>query len=68
MNRKKIDHCVETLSAKGCTEVLETIRLLEEGVSLAEVAELTDNEREAVLHELKSIMAVYAERKGKAPC
>jgi len=67
MDRKKIDHCVETLSLRGCTEVFEAIRLLGEGTQLSETAELTDNEREAVLNELKSIMAVYAARKGP-PC
>lgn len=64
MNRAKIDHCVETLSLRGCTEVCEVIRLLEEGTPLFETTELTDDEREAVLNELKSVMAVYAERKG----
>lgn len=64
MNREKIDCCVETLSLRGCTEVCEVIRLLEEGTSLPETAELTDDEREAVLKELKSVMAVYAARKG----
>lgn len=64
MNREKIDRCVETLSLRGCTEVYEVIRLLEEGKYLPETAELADDERNAVLNELKSVMAVYAERKG----
>ena len=64
MNREKIDRCVETLSLRGCTEVYEVIRLLEEGKCLSETAELADDERNAVLNELKSVMAVYAERKG----
>ena len=67
MNRKRIDHCVETLSQRGCAEVNEAIRLLEEGSSLSETAELTDDERGAVLNELKSVMAVYTARKGP-PC
>lgn len=67
MNREKIDHCVETLSLRGCTEVWEAIRLLEEDVSIPEISELNDNEKQAVLNELKSIMAVYGERKNN-PC
>lgn len=64
MNREKIDRCVETLSLRGCTKVCEVIRLLEEGTPLPETTELTEDEREAVLNELKSVMAVYAERKS----
>lgn len=64
MNREKIDRCVETLSLRGCAKVCEVIRLLEEGTPLSETTELTEDEREAVLNELKSVMAVYAERKS----
>lgn len=67
MNREKINHCVETLGMRGCTEVLESIRLLEAGTSLPETAELTNNECEAVLNELKSAMAVYTAR-NQPPC
>jgi hypothetical protein len=66
MNHEKIDHCIETLSLRGCTEVCEVIRLLEEGEALPETAELNDDEREAVLNELKAVMAIYTERKGPA--
>lgn len=63
MNRKNIDHCVETLSLKGCAEVWRVIAELETGHVLPETAALTEAERQAVLAELKSIMAVYQERK-----
>lgn len=63
MDRTKIDHCVETLSHKGCTEVWRVIADLENGNPVAEANALTLEERQAVLAELKSIMAVYQGRK-----
>lgn len=63
MDRTKIDHCVETLSHKGCTEVWRIIADLESGKKVAETDSLTPEERQAVLAELKSIMAVYQGRK-----
>lgn len=63
MDRSKIDHCVELLSHKGCTEVWRIIAALEAGNEVVEAALLTRDERDAVLAELKSIMAVYERRK-----
>lgn len=62
MDQTKIDRCVETLSLKGCSEVWKIITLLEQGNGPEEAATLTREERQAVLHELKSIMAVYQGR------
>jgi hypothetical protein len=66
MNQEKIDRCVEMLSLQGCTAVLAIICQLEAGLSLPETAELTADESRAVLEELKTIMAVYGERKGSS--
>jgi len=63
MDQTKIDHCVETLSQNGCTEVWVIIGLLEHGLGMEETAALSLEERQAVLAELKSIMAVYQGRK-----
>lgn len=63
MDSSKIDHCVETISLKGCTEVWEIIAALERNQPIAETADLLQEERQAVLAELKSIMAVYQVRK-----
>ena len=56
----RIETCVEKLCLKGCRVVWEDIRLLEEGSTLPETADLLETERLAVLHELKFIMSVYS--------
>jgi len=61
MDQSKIAHCIEVLCRKGCKEVSLIIRALERSEPMAEVQELNEGERQAVLHELKSIMAVYQE-------
>ncbi len=61
MDQSKIAHCIEVLCQRGCKEVSLTILALERGEPMAEVLELNEDERQAVLHELKSIMAVYRE-------
>ncbi|MDD5404426.1 MAG: hypothetical protein PHZ14_07805 [Sulfuricella sp.] len=63
MNQTKIQHCVETLSMKGCAEVTRIIAALERGEPVADMLELTAGEKQATLDELKSIMAVYQARK-----
>ncbi|MFN3398012.1 MAG: hypothetical protein ACK4ZS_05685 [Sulfurimicrobium sp.] len=63
MNQTKIQRCVETLSLKGCAEVTRIIAALERGEPVADTLELTAGEKQAVLDELKSIMAVYQARK-----
>lgn len=63
MDPSKIDHCVETISQRGCTEVWEIIGMLEQNRSISEADALTQEERLAVLAELKSIMAVYQGKK-----
>jgi hypothetical protein len=61
MNQSKIAHCIEVLCQRGCKEVSLIILALERGEPMAEVQELNEDELQAVLHELKSIMAVYRE-------
>lgn len=59
MDQSKINACVETLCGKGCREVTRVIGALEQHGAVAEAAALSADERNAVLRELKSIMAVY---------
>ena len=61
MDQPKIAHCIEVLCQRGCKEVSLIILALERGEAMAEVQELNERERQVVLHELKSIMAVYQE-------
>ena len=63
MNLTKIHQCVETLSLKGCAEVTRIIAALEQGETVADMLELTEEEKHATLVELKSIMDVYQARK-----
>lgn len=63
MNQTRIHQCVETLSQKGCAEVTRIIAALERGETVADMVELTADEKLATLTELKSIMAVYQARK-----
>jgi hypothetical protein len=59
MNRQRVDHCVELLCDRGCRAVWRDIQCLEAGKILPETAALSEEERRAVLQELKSVMAVY---------
>lgn len=59
MNQNKIDFALETLCQRGCVEVSRIIRALEQGESLPELADMDPAERQAVLQELKAVMAVY---------
>lgn len=61
MDQSKIAHCIEVLCQKGCKEVSLIILALERSETIAEVQELNEGERQAVVKELKSIMSVYQE-------
>ncbi len=61
MRSKQIDQCIERLCQKGCRSVRQDIRLLEQGQALPELSALDDLARQAVLKELRSIMAVYGD-------
>lgn len=67
MNHPEIARCVETLCLKGCKEVARLILALEQGESIMEIQTLGPDERQAVLDELKAIMAVYDERGSCGP-
>ena len=59
----RVSHCVEVLGLKGCAAIWRIIDDMEQGKEVAETASLNEEERGAVLAELKSIMAVYQSRK-----
>lgn len=61
MDTSKITRCIETLCLKGCKEVAQIILALERNEPPDEVRELSEEERQAVLDELRAIMAVYGE-------
>lgn len=55
----KIQERVEALCQNGCKAVNATIIALESGQPVAQVEDMSPQERSAVLRELKAIMAVY---------
>lgn len=57
----RVSASIEALCLKGCRSVRESIARLEQGHVLPEVAALGPAERQAVLKELRSIMAVYGD-------
>jgi hypothetical protein len=59
MNQNKVQHCVEQVCQKGCTDVLEMICALEQRQAVTETLDLSSDEVRVVLSELKSIMAIY---------
>lgn len=59
MDQSKISACIEDLCQKGCREVTRVIGALEQGGTVKEAETLNTDERNAVLLELKAIMAVY---------
>ena len=58
-NNSRVTECVEGLCQKGCTEVRSVIDALESEQRVCETNHLNEEERAAVLGELKAIMAVY---------
>lgn len=54
-----IQQCVEQLCQQGCEQVYEYIDALRAGRQLPETGLLTPGDRQRVLEELLSIMAVY---------
>ncbi len=55
----KLQQCVESLCGEGCQAVYRHIEQLESGGSLPQTAQLSYEEQQEVLAELKNIMAVY---------
>ena len=54
-----VECCVEALCHQGCERVSAYIEALRAGRVFAEVADLSEIERQWVLDELESIMAPY---------
>lgn len=63
MSPQKIERAVTLICDQGCVRIRVLIQLLETGAAIQETTELDETERQAVLAELKSIMAVYDLRK-----
>lgn len=55
----KLQLCVESLCGEGCQAVYNYIEQLENGGSVPQTELFSYEERQDVLAELKSIMAVY---------
>ena len=56
-----VEGCVEAICNKGCQSVRADIRTLEQGGGVKELQEAPEPVRQAVLQELKHIMAVYGD-------
>ena len=54
-----VEHCVELLCQQGCSKVGEYIDALQQDKPVPGVDGLNEDERQALLEELVSIMAVY---------
>ena len=61
MQDKHLQACVESICGKGCQSVRRDIEVLENAGELPETRGLSAAERDLVLDELKSIMAVYGD-------
>lgn len=62
VSEEAVQKCVEAVCQNGCTVVRAVIAALENGVAVAELADLRPGDRRQVLEELRSIMAVYDRR------
>ncbi len=62
MSHQDVEKCIEALCACGCEAVRASIRQLESGRPLPEAESLSEEQRQGVLRELKSIMSVYDAR------
>jgi hypothetical protein len=63
-NDKQIDFCLEQICEQGCRSVNQVILQLEQGQSIDMTQHLNRAQKNRLLQELKSIMAVYAEKGG----
>ncbi len=59
MDHQKLAQCLEILCQSGCETVNATIKAMENNQAINLSQELSDEEYQIVLHELKTIMAVY---------
>ncbi|EXJ14268.1 hypothetical protein [Imhoffiella purpurea] len=61
LDHSSVEALVEAICQKGCLRVRRDIAVLESGADLPETLGLDPSERQALLRELKDIMAVYGE-------
>jgi ClpP class serine protease len=59
MDHQKLAQCLELLCQSGCESVNATITALEKKQPFSLTQELTEQEQQIILHELKAIMSVY---------
>jgi len=59
MDKTKVNQCIEALCQSGCETVRATITSMEMDLHSSQTENLDQDEYEAVLNELKSIMSVY---------
>ena len=59
MDKLKVNKCVESLCQCGCDAVRASITSMEMGLQSEQTRELDQQEFNAVLEELRSIMSVY---------
>jgi hypothetical protein len=62
LEQPRLEVRVETICERGCRRVWDAIATLEQGENLPETVDLSRAERDWVLAELKSVMAVYGVR------
>ena len=61
-NNQQLQLLIEQLCSTGCERVNEIIEILENQGSIKETSQLSKQECDVVLLELKTIMAVYEEK------
>lgn len=61
MAKTSVEMGVEAICNKGCQSVRQDILLMEQGESLVELADLSEEQRQRVLDELKAVMSVYGD-------
>ncbi len=59
MDHNKLTSYLEILCQSGCASVNATIEAMENNQPISIINELTPDERQIILQELKSVMAVY---------
>ena len=56
---EKYQQCLEAICNSGCDAVRATIDALENNLEVSQTSELSGQQRDSILSELKAIMAVY---------
>ena len=61
-DKYRLESRLEALCEKGCRRVWQDMEAIERGDDLPETRDLSTDERRTLLHELRQVMAVYADR------